>query len=127
SSFNPGVVNPAAGILEAFPPLYINEIEPNNLHGITDHLSQRDPWIELYNAGATTIALDTYALANNYGALNQWVFPAGTTINPGEFKVIFADGDAAQTLGTELHTNFRLPATNGSVVLSQNGRILDYI
>src|SRR6185369_3603078 len=39
SSFNPGVVNPAAGILEPFPLLYINEIEPNNVHGIIDHLS----------------------------------------------------------------------------------------
>jgi len=53
-------------------------------------------------------------------------FPNGTTINAGEYKVIFADGEPGQTLGGELHTGFRLnPA--GSIVLSQNGRILDYI
>src|SRR5204863_3382624 len=118
SVFSPGSNNLTAATIEPYALLWINEIEPNNLNGIIDVASEHDPWIELYNSGTNAISLDGYALANNYSNLNQWAFPNGTIINPGEFKVLFADGQPGQSSGTELHTSFRLDATNGSIVLS---------
>jgi len=126
SLFSPGAPNAAAAIVNPYPSLYINEIQPNNVSGIVDNQAQHEPWIELYNSGSSSITLDGYALANNYSNLNQWAFPNGTVINAGEYKIIVADGQPAQTLGGELHTGFRLDPS-GSIALSKGGRILDYI
>ena len=126
-SFSSINLRPSLASPEAYPLVWINEIEPNNVSGILDGASEHDPWIELYNSGTNAITLDGYALANNYTNLGQWPFPNGIVINAGEFKVLFADGQTGQTLPNELHANFRLDGANGAVVLSKNGRILDYI
>ncbi|HMC27193.1 MAG TPA: lamin tail domain-containing protein, partial [Verrucomicrobiae bacterium] len=123
----PGAANSVTALLEPYPLLWINEVLPNNVSGITDGFGEHDPWLELYNSGTNAITLDGYALGNNYSNVAQWPFPNGTIINPGEFKVIFADGQPSQTLPNELHTSFRLDPTNGAIVLSKTGRILDYI
>src|SRR5205823_7862991 len=87
----PGAANSLAASLPSYPPLWLNEVQPDNLAGIADNTGERDPWLELYNAGAAPVSLDGFSLANNYTNLSQWSFPAGTTIGAGEFKVIFAD------------------------------------
>ncbi|MEO6034384.1 MAG: lamin tail domain-containing protein, partial [Verrucomicrobiota bacterium] len=75
--------------------------------------------------------LSGYFLANNYSNVAQWSFPPGTMINAGEYLLVWADGEPAQTSGTNYHANFRLNATNGSVVLARNlngsPQVLDYI
>jgi Lamin Tail Domain/Bacterial Ig domain/CotH kinase protein len=114
----PGLPNTSAKLLPAYDPVWLNEVAPNNTTGLTDSAGQHDPWIELYNNGTTPVSLDGYFLADNYTAnLTQWAFPAGTTINPGEFKVVWVDGQPAQTAGSELHAGFRLSAGSGSVAL----------
>jgi len=127
----PGASNLVASSLSAFPLLWINEVQPDNINGITDSASEHEPWLELYNAGTNTIALDGYTLANNFTNLGQWTFPAGTVITNGEFKVIFADGETNDATPTELHTSFRLSSGTGSIALSRpyNGapQLLDYV
>src|SRR5205814_4858504 len=115
----PGAANTVFASLPPYPALWINEIQPDNVNGITDSAAQHDPWLELYNAGATNIPLDGYSLANNYTNLAQWIFPPGAAIAPGEFKVIFADGQTNQATATELHTSFRLSSISGSIALSR--------
>jgi hypothetical protein len=41
--------------------------------------------------------------------------------------VVFADNHPEYNTGTVLHAGFNIGASNGAVVLSQNGRILDYL
>ena len=95
-------------------------------------MGQREPWLELYNAGTTNVDLSSYYLATNYGGnLTQWQFPAGYTLAPGEFRIVWADGQTNQTAGTNAHTSFRLPVGNGTVALVRlvNGdpQITDYL
>jgi len=127
----PGRTNSVTSALPVFPPLWINEVQPDNLAGITDDRGQRDPWLELYNAGANPLELDGFFLANNYTNLAQWSFPTGTVINAGEFKLVFADGQSEQTTASELHTSFRLSSGTGSIALSRTYaaalQLLDYI
>src|SRR5205814_1485757 len=127
----PGAANTVFASLPPYPALWINEIQPDNVNGITDSAAQHDPWLELYNAGSTNILLDGYSLANNYTNLAQWAFPAGTVINAGEFKVIFADGETNQSTPGELHCGFRLSSGTGSIALSGgysgSPLLLDYI
>ncbi|MGO8675444.1 MAG: lamin tail domain-containing protein, partial [Limisphaerales bacterium] len=127
----PDAFNSVAATLTPFPPLWLNELQADNLTGIADAAGQHVPWIELYNPGLTVVSLNGLYLANNYSNLTQWAFPATATINPGQFKIIFADGQASLSTSTELHTSFVLPSPNGSLALSRlfNGQpqVLDYV
>jgi len=106
-------------------------VQPNNVSGITDNLGEIEPWLEIHNSGAAVLNLDGYYLADNYSNLTQWAFPGGAAINPGQFAVIWADGETNETAGTNWHTSFRLNPTNGSIALSRSfggaPQILDYL
>jgi hypothetical protein len=129
--FTPGAPNSVAASLPPLPPLYLNEVQPENLTGPADNFGEREPWIELHNAGAATVALDGLFLANQFTNLLQWPFPPGAIIRPGEYVLIWADGEPEETAGTNWHANFRLSATNGAVALtlavSNTVVVLDYL
>ena len=129
--FSPGLQNPMTTNLPSIPPLWLNEAQPENLTGIQDAAGHRVGWIELYNAGTNVESLAGLYLANTYSNLTQWAFPAGATIGPGQFKLIFADAVQSESSLAELHTSFTLALTNGSVALARlyNGQpqVLDYL
>ncbi|HWI59400.1 MAG TPA: lamin tail domain-containing protein, partial [Bacillota bacterium] len=126
----PGAANSVAAVLPAFPPLWINELQAENLTGITNRAGQRTPWLELFNPTTNTVSLEGLYLANSYTNLTAWPFPAGTAISPRQFKVIFADGQTALSTANEPHTSFTLAPKAGAVALSRlyNGQpqVLDY-
>jgi len=113
----PGRHNALLQNLAPFPPLWLNEVQPNNVTGPTDSAGDRDPWIELYNSGTNTLDLAPYYLTDSYTQLTRWQFPAGTTLQPGRFLLVWADGEPAEARPGEPHTNFRLNPTNGGVAL----------
>src|SRR6185295_13907866 len=117
-NFTPGLANNDQRALPAYDPLWLNELQAQNTGGITDNFGEREPWIELYNAGTNALNLEGCFLANNYDSnLTQWAFPPGSSIAPGEFKIVWADGEPGETSGTNLHTNFRLNSSTGAVAL----------
>jgi hypothetical protein len=127
----PGLANSGAATLPPYPPVWLNETQPENVTGVTNRAGLRTPWIELFNAGTNSLALDGLYLANNYTNLTQWAFPSNTTIAPGGFLVVWADGHPELTTAVELHANFTLNAGTGAVVLSRLAgnalQILDYL
>ena len=127
----PGAANTVVTNLPAFPALWLNEIQPQNLTGLTNRAGQPAPWIELYNAGTNDVPLGGLYLSDNYTNLTNWMFPAGAVINPGEFKVIFADGQVGLSTTNEPHTSFALGTSGGSLALSRlnNGKVevMDYL
>jgi len=131
ASLSPGQTNAAYATLPAFPPLWINEVQPLNINGIMNSAGQRAPWIELYNPTTNGVSLAGLYLSDNYTNLTNWVFPSGSSINPGQFKIIFADGQTNLSTLSELHTSFSLPVGSGSLALSRlyNGQpqVLDYL
>lgn len=128
----PGALNNVASSLAPFPTLWINELQADNLNGITNRAGQRVPWLEIFNPGAATVPLNGIYLANNYTNLLQWAFPTNANIGGGQFKVIFADGQTNLSTTNELHANFVLPSRTGSIALTgvaATGRpqVLDYV
>lgn len=127
----PGAANVLVTNLPAIPPLWLNEVEPVNLTGLADHNGHREPWIELYNSGTNTLSLAGLFLTDAYTNLTNWAFPAGATIAPGEFKVLFADGAPGETVADEWHTGFRLSPADGAVALVRlnagKPEVLDFI
>ena len=128
----PAKRNSVAAALTPFPSLWLNEVQADNLTGITNRAGQHAPWLELYNPGTNSLSLNGLYLANNYTNLLQWPFPANASLNPGQFKVIFADGLTNLATTNELHTGFGLPSRTGSLALTRlatNGlpQVLDYL
>jgi hypothetical protein len=113
----PGRINAVRRTLPVFPDLWINEVLPNNQTGLTDGAGDRDPWIEIYNAGGSTFDLSSLYLTDDYANLTKWPFPAGTSVGPGQFLVVWADGETGEGSAASPHTSFRLNSTNGSVAL----------
>jgi regulation of enolase protein 1 (concanavalin A-like superfamily) len=131
-SATPDALNSVATSLTPFPSLWINELQADNLTGITNRAGQRTGWLELYNPSTNVISLNGLYLANNYTNLLQWAFPANASINAGQFAVIFADGQTNLSATNELHTSFVLPSGTGSLALTRlasNGQqqVLDYV
>lgn len=118
ASYTPGAPNSVARDLPSFGQVWINEVLPNNLSGATDAAGEREPWIELYNAGAGAVPLDGWALSDTFGNLGRWVFPGGSSIPAQGYLVIWADGETAESTPAQLHANFRLNPASGSVALS---------
>ena len=128
----PDAVNSVASSLTPFPSLWLNELQADNLTGITNHAGQHAGWAELYNPGTNRVSLSGLYLANNYTNLLQWAFPANASINGGQFMVIFADALTNLSTTNELHAGFVLPSGSGSLALTRlagNGQpqVLDYI
>jgi hypothetical protein len=128
---SPGAVNTIRTNLPAFPSLWINELEADNLTGITNGAGEHTPWIELYNPSTNTVSLAGLYIANTYTNALLWPFPADASMSPGEFKVFFADGRTNLSSASELHVNFTLPSQAGSLLLSRvfnnQPQVLDYV
>lgn len=127
----PAVINSTRASLPAFPSLWINEVEPHNVNGLTNRAGQRTPWLEVYNPTTNVVSCNGLFLSSTYANLTNWAFPAGAVINPGQFAVVFADGQTALSDLSELHTSFTLPPASGSVALSRlynnQPQVLDFV
>jgi hypothetical protein len=99
--------------------LWLNEILVFNVSGITDNFSQREPWVEIFNRGSNAVNLAGMFLSDSPSNLTQWAFPAGSSLAPGEYRVIWADGEAGQTSGTNWHASFRLTNASGLLILTR--------
>ena len=115
----PKATNAVNTALPAFAPLWLNELEADNLTGITNHLGQRTAWLELYNPTTNAVSLTNLYLSTSYTNLTAWAMPTGAVITPGQFKVIFADGQTNNATSNELHTSFVLPSGAGSLAISR--------
>ncbi len=127
----PGAPNSVASNLPPYDPLWLNEVQIENLTSPADNAGELEPWVELYNAGATPLNLSGYYLATNYtDLLAPWPFPTGTTIGPGEYKLVWLDGEPQESSSTELHTSFRVD-NHGQLALvrpiNRQPQITDYL
>ncbi len=127
----PGAINSVNATMAAFPSLWINELQAENLTGITNRAGNRTPWLELYNPSTNVVPLSGLYLANTHANPTAWSFPAGAVIQPGQFLRVFADGLSDLSIAAELHTGFSLAPGAGSLLLSRllNGevQVLDYL
>jgi Lamin Tail Domain/Secretion system C-terminal sorting domain len=107
--------------------IVINEFMADNdpLTQIVDEVGQADDWIELHNTTNTTINIGGYFLSDELGQLDKWQIPAGQSIGPNGYKIIWADDDATQG---PLHAAFKLSKLGESIYLTNaNAVILDSI
>jgi hypothetical protein len=86
--------------------LYINEFMASNANTIADEWGEYDDWVEIYNGGSSPVWLGDKFLTDNLGNTSKWQLP-DVTMNPGQFVLIWADGDTDQG---DHHASFKLSA-----------------
>ncbi|MDB6037251.1 MAG: hypothetical protein JWM99_1092, partial [Verrucomicrobiales bacterium] len=127
----PGAINNVAATLAEYPSIWINELLPNNQSNIVDGRGEHEPWIELINTGSTAADLTGWWLTDTYANLNRWSFPNGANVPANGFLLVFADGQSIDSTSSELHANFRLPQSNGSLALvrpqTAGSGVVDYL
>ncbi len=98
-------VNPAVSV----PALVINEFMAENVSGLKDEEGDWEDWIEIYNAGDTSVNLDGWSLTDDPHRPGQWVFPA-VSLAAKRYLVVFASGKNRRptVANARLHTNFKL-------------------
>lgn len=126
----PGAANSVATNLPPFPPLWLNELQANNVTGPGDNFSQRDPWAEIFNPSGTNVNLNGCYLTDTYTNLTKWAFPASATASNG-FTLLWCDNQTNQTTAAALHTGLSLTTGAGRLALTRiiNGstQVLDYL
>ena len=107
--------------------VYISEVMASNDTTVANSAADYTDWIEIYNSSAEAVDLSGYGLSDNLGRARKWQFPDGTIILPGEYKLIWCDGNKDMNSIGELHASYGLMKAGGfSVVLSDpTGKILD--
>lgn len=84
--------------------------------------------IELLNSGTAPVDLSGMSLTDDAALPQKFVFPAGTTLAPSAFLVLYADSNFA---GSGLHTGFSLDQNSDAVFLhdsvANGGALLDSI
>jgi len=97
----------------------INEFVASNysINSDPDTYSFGD-WIELYNSGTTAINIGGWYMSDDVLNPQKWQFPANTTIEAKKFLLIWAD--ANNLVSNQIHTNFKLDADFGTIILTDN-------
>ena len=67
----------------------INEFMASNQNDIQDEDGSRPDWIELYNSGTDTYALEGHFLTDDPDNLDKWRFPA-VSLGAGEYLLVLA-------------------------------------
>lgn len=86
--------------------LRITELMASNDDTLLDYQGDSSDWLEIYNPSATAVDLAGLYLTDDSDELTQWQFPAGSSIEPGRFLVVFASNKDLVAPNGELHTNF---------------------
>mgnify|MGYP003869412161 CR=1 FL=1 len=110
--------------------VWLNEIMARNVAFTNNPAGHYADWIELYNTNLSPVSLAGMSLCLNKPGANRWYFPAGTSIEPRGYLVVWCDGlHPASTNATGwLNTGHSLESEGGGVYLyTADGRITDAV
>jgi hypothetical protein len=104
--------------------LRINEVMSRNDGVLQDEAAEFDDWIEIFNAGDEAVDLEGFALSDDDANPAAFLFDA-RALQPGEYLLVFADGQPAQGA---LHASFRLAGGGETLTLRDpSGAIADRV
>ena len=106
--------------IETFSDLRINEFMPGNSGSIRDNFGETDDWIELFNAGQEAIDIGGLYITDDLAIPNLWeipeTYPDSTTIQSGDFLILWADDQSEQGI---LHIGLKIDKDGEEIGLFQ--------
>jgi hypothetical protein len=86
----------------------------SNAATIADEFGEYEDWIELHNDGVAAFDLGGLYMTDTLSNLTKWPVPAGVTIPPRGWRLIWADEDEDQG---PTHADFKLSAGGEQIAL----------
>ena len=107
--------------------VFISEVMASNGSVSTYADTENADWIELYNSGNEAVDLTDWGLSDKLDRGRRWQFPRGTTIGPGEYKVIMCDRLTDKNSAQEPHASFKVGKLKKETIAltDPTGRVLD--
>ena len=99
------------------PVIMISEVMASNDSVATYPNAGYNDWVEIFNSGDAAVDLSGWGLSDNPEKPLKWQFPDGTTIRPGEYRVILCDKEPEKSTDTELHASFTISRKSGEVII----------
>ena len=114
-----GISNSGAQVL-------INEFSCANVSTLTDNFGETPDWIELYNAGNSSVNLAGYHLSDKISNPDKWAIPSGVSIPANGHLFIWASGKDTVIM-SDVHTSFKLTQTAPEAIVFSDisGTIID--
>ena len=81
-------------------------------------------WVELVNLSEDAVLMSDFSLSDDME--ESWGFP-DTTIQPGEFIIIYCSGDDENEIKSELHADFKISSSGEFLYLNQADTIIDMV
>lgn len=91
----------------------LNEYSAANLESTPDNYGKHEDWLELFNPDAAPADISGFQLSDNPDNPGKWIFPQGTTIEPGGYLVVWLSG-RDEVSGGHYHANFKITQTKGT-------------
>lgn len=109
--------------------VYITEVCASNSKIALNGGTETPDWIELYNSSSVSVDLSGFGLSDNLERARKWQFPAGTSIGPGEYLVVYCDGNSSQATTTIPRTSYKIKRIGGEIatLATPTGKILDRV
>ena len=109
--------------------VFISEVMASNDSISTYPNAAFTDWIELYNSGDQAVDLTDWGLSDRLDRGRRWQFPLGTTIAPGEYKVVLCDRQTDKNTVQELHASFKVGKLKKETITltDPTGKVLDKV
>ncbi len=118
SSIFDNFINPTPGYTNRSIPLIVNEFMASNDAYQADPYGDFDDWIEIFNAGTSPVDIGGMYVTDDLTDPTQWQIPTTasdtTTIQPGDFLVLWADKESEQGV---LHLEIKLGGSGEQIGL----------
>lgn len=92
------------GLKAAVSSIEINEVMTSNKGSVPDEYGDYPDYVELHNTSNEVVSLAGYGLTDDFMQGAKYMFPAGVTIEPNGFKVVFLSGEASD----DYHAPFKI-------------------
>jgi hypothetical protein len=105
--------------------LVINEVMSSNTTINEDEDGDHSDWVELHNAGGSSVNLNGFGLTDDAALPYKWTFPA-VTMAPGSYLLVWCSDKNRTVVGQPLHTNWKISAAGEVITLTNAiGNTLD--
>lgn len=102
--------------------LVINEYSASNKDSDPDNYGEYEDWVELYNAGGTSVSLGGYFITDNPLKPDKWPLPAVSLPAGGHVVIWCSSRD--EVVGSFYHTNFKLTQCKGEKLFLNDAALL---
>lgn len=114
-----------AGVQTSYGQVVISEFMASNSNSLKNDKGEYSDWVELCNAGDSSVNLSGWSISDDKEDPEKWIFP-DLVIEPGEFIIIYASDLDIRKSEEPLHLNFKLKASGEYLGLFDNEGLVQH-